>query len=96
MKQSILSLLVFLSVSTYADDATIGLTLLSQGEFEEACQYINRAYKNNPNSPDAQYAYAKIINDGLSARDLYKSIAGRLAAPARKPASGTPRCSTAS
>jgi len=80
MKQSILSLLVICSVSTYADDAAIGLSLLSQGKFEEACEYIHRAYKNNPNSPDVQYAYARIITDGLSARDLYKSIADNKAA----------------
>ncbi len=80
MKQSILSLLVFLSVSTYAADAAIGLTLLSQGKFEEARQYIRRAYKENPNSPDIQYAYAKIETNGLQACDLYKSIADNKAA----------------
>ena len=68
----LLILLFFISVT--ADDIDIGLSLLSQGKFSEACEYITRAYTSSPSSPRAVLAYAKTVTNGIEAQKLYKKI----------------------
>ncbi len=81
MKQSIISLIVILQTSVFAGDVEIGLALMNAGKFDESCQYIHRAYANNPSIPKTQFAYALTEGDGVKAKKIYKSIAENKAAP---------------
>lgn len=71
-KVSLIISLLFLSL--FADDIDSGISLFSRGEYNEACEYINKAYREKPTSPKAQLAYAKTVSDGMEAEKLYKRI----------------------
>ena len=74
MQNKVPLIITVLFISLTADDIDIGITLLSQGKYEEACEYISRAYKKNPSSPKAQLAYAKTVSSGMEAKKLYNDI----------------------
>ena len=74
MTKYLLLIILIFFISVSADDIDIGLSLLSQGKFSEACEYINRAYKNSPSSPRVQLAYARTVTNGIEAQKLYKKI----------------------
>ncbi len=75
MKQSIIFLIVILQASVFAGDVEIGIALMKAGKFDESCQYIHRAYANNPSIPKTQFAYALTEADGMKAKKIYKNIA---------------------
>ncbi len=72
---------MLLCTTVFAGDVEIGLSLLSAGKFNEACQYIHRAYEDNPSVPKVQFAYAMTEPDGLKAKTIYKSIVDNKKAP---------------
>ena len=78
-KISLIITILFLSLS--ADDIDIGMSLLSQGKYDEAYGYIDRAYKKSPSSSKAQLAYAKTVSSGMEAGKLYNDIIGNKNAP---------------
>lgn len=81
MKFQKLFVLLVLYLAVYADEATIGLALIDEGNFDEGRLYIHRAYKKDPDAPHVQYAYAQTVADGLEARNRYKRVADNKAAP---------------
>lgn len=81
MRYKTLLIVVTLNFIIFADDAKIGLNLISKGAFEDACEYINRAYRKNPFLPIAQFAYARITPDGTKAKELYVKVIRNREAP---------------
>ncbi len=73
-KLSLIITALFISLS--ADDIDIGISLFSQGKFDEACEYINRAYNKNPSSSKIQLAYARTVSNGMEAKELFRNITG--------------------
>ena len=78
-KVSLIITVLFLSLS--ADDIDIGISLLSQGKYDEACEYINRAYNKNPSSSKERLAYARTISNGMEAKKMYRDITGSKTVP---------------
>lgn len=75
------TILIFFGTFSGADDAAIGLSLLSQGKHAEASEYISRAYNSNRTLPANIYAFATITTDGTSAKMLFNAVAGDSSAP---------------
>jgi tetratricopeptide (TPR) repeat protein len=74
MRDSFILLLIALGISVIAGDAEIGLRLISEGEFGQACEHINKAYRKDPFSPVAQFAYARTVTNGKKAEELYTKV----------------------
>jgi tetratricopeptide (TPR) repeat protein len=69
----VLSLFLF-SASVFPEKAEYSIFLLSQGKIEEASKIITRLYKENPSSAINQMTYARIITDGVEAKNIYTKV----------------------